>query len=193
MSAKDLLLAFLSNSKKDDLYWDVHNFVKWAKFIKTVDGGLIRKQGKAGIKALEQAIENDVPGLETTRNVAAQILTEHGLERALSRDTGWLIDKLIKTRQSAMEFPKLIESKQGKEALSKAPKVIVGTIHSVKGGEANTVYVIPDISPKSAVQLENDPTPNTQDSILRMFYVALTRSKEDVIILNPATKNYEEI
>lgn len=70
--------------------------------------------------------------------------------------------------------------KMGKEV---SPKVIVGTIHSVKGGEADTVHVFPDLS--SAAYMDQDP-----DRIHRLFYVAVTRARDSVIIHDPSNCRY---
>lgn len=55
------------------------------------------------------------------------------------------------------------------------PMVAVGTIHSVKGGEADFVFLIPDIAPSS--YHEGD-----RDSLIRTFYVGATRAKEGLFL-----------
>ena len=187
VSIKDVLLAYLSVSETDSPHWHVGEFVKWATFIKCSDDGMVKKHGRAGIKALVEAIENDVPGLETTRNVAGQILKETGLNRALARDLDWLQENLVRLKQKAIAYPMTIVREHGENAIRNHPQVIVGTIHSVKGGEADAVYLVPDISRKSASENEN------RDSIIRMFYVGMTRTREDLIILRPATSYYEDL
>jgi len=59
------------------------------------------------------------------------------------------------------------------------PRVTIGTIHSVKGGEADHVYVFPDMSPAG---MDNSST----DSIVRMFYVAMTRAKKTLHLCRPS-------
>lgn len=68
--------------------------------------------------------------------------------------------------------------KHGPSALLKEPKVIIGTIHSVKGGEADTVIVAPDMSPACEVSFMVDP-----DETTMLFYVACTRAKTNLILL----------
>jgi len=70
------------------------------------------------------------------------------------------------------------------ENIIKSPRIIMSTIHGAKGGEADNVLLLPDIT-KSAVDA-NDIDP---DDLHRLFYVAVTRAKKALHILEP--KNYE--
>lgn len=73
-----------------------------------------------------------------------------------------------------------------------APRVIPGTIHSVKGGEADVVYLIPDLS-RAAVQACYEQGQDAEDAIRRMFYVGMTRARRKLILCEPATKCFVEI
>lgn len=65
------------------------------------------------------------------------------------------------------------------------PNVNISTIHTVKGDEADVVVLLSDISRAVDSQLEMDP-----DSEHRVFYVAVTRAKEKLIIVQPQTRMY---
>ena len=71
-----------------------------------------------------------------------------------------------------------------KEKFSQTPRIILSTIHGAKGGEADNVLILPDIT-KSAMD-NNDLDP---DELHRLFYVAVTRAKKSLHILEP--RNYE--
>jgi superfamily I DNA/RNA helicase len=60
--------------------------------------------------------------------------------------------------------------------------VIPGTIHSVKGGEAQTVILIPDLSLAAVKPYWAGETA----SIGRLFYVAMTRASERLLLCRPA-------
>ena len=77
--------------------------------------------------------------------------------------------------------------RNGIEVLQKEPRVIVGTIHSVKGGEADNVIVFPDLSPKWLELMERSGWEG-RDSVLRLFYVALTRARKRLIVGDPASR-----
>jgi DNA helicase IV len=72
----------------------------------------------------------------------------------------------------------------------KHPRIKISTIHSMKGGECDNVIVIPDLSP--AAYKEYRKTPETEH---RVFYVAVTRAKKALHLLEPFTesKRYYEI
>lgn len=63
------------------------------------------------------------------------------------------------------------------------PKINISTIHGVKGDEADVVVLCSDISKAVSSQLDID-----EDSEHKVFYVACTRAKERLIILQPQTK-----
>ena len=71
-----------------------------------------------------------------------------------------------------------------KEKISQTPRITLSTIHGAKGGEADNVLLLPDIT-KSALD-HNDIDP---DELHRLFYVAVTRAKKALHILEP--RNYE--
>lgn len=54
------------------------------------------------------------------------------------------------------KFPVQIATRQGPSGLVDAPPVIVGTIHSVKGGQADVVYLFPDLSQAADSQYQSD-------------------------------------
>ena len=71
-----------------------------------------------------------------------------------------------------------------KEKFSQNPRITLSTIHAAKGGEADNVLILPDIT-KSAV--DNDDI--NPDELHRLFYVAVTRAKKSLHILEP--RNYD--
>lgn len=69
------------------------------------------------------------------------------------------------------------------------PRLAVGNIHSFKGAEADTVIFFPDLSPKFARQLDGD----SPGGVIRMVYVALTRARHRLILLDPSGPDHVEI
>lgn len=65
------------------------------------------------------------------------------------------------------------------------PKINISTIHSIKGGEADNVFLISDISKNVKLNLEKNP-----DSEHRVFYVGATRAKKSMRLILPQTKHY---
>ena len=178
VSSINLLINFLD--KSDDAYWSVPQFLKWARFIKVGETGLIKKKGKKALAVLEKAVDEHAMGLHTTREVLNDILSPAAVNAALSRDIQWLKNNVVKSRMNSLNYPMSVLKYCGADTLRKKPKLIIGTVHSVKGGEADCVVVFPDLS--RAAYMEK----NNQDAIRRMFYVAVTRSRETLILCSPA-------
>jgi hypothetical protein len=64
----------------------------------------------------------------------------------------------------------------------KSPRIKISTIHSMKGGEADNVLVVPDLS--YAAHKEYLKNPATEH---RVYYVAVTRTKKALHIMLPQT------
>lgn len=79
-----------------------------------------------------------------------------------------------------VQFPADIAARRGPEGLAATPQVIVGTVHSVKGGQADVVYLFPDLSQAGAAQYARGGA--ARDSVIRQFYVGATRAQEGLYI-----------
>jgi ATP-dependent DNA helicase UvrD/PcrA len=183
-TSRDMIVNFVS-SGMDEQYWDIHQFVSWAEHLKVQPGGLIRKNGNLGIKALKKAIKNGQEGLHTSRNVLGQILTPEAVHHAMDRDVEWLVDNIKIARQKALAYPIKVYQEFNESAIIDQPKIIIGTIHSVKGGEADCVFLYPDISFKTYKALHTNRQ-QTKDELYRLFYVGMTRTKEKLIVMDCA-------
>ena len=65
------------------------------------------------------------------------------------------------------------------EDLRNEPRVALSTIHKAKGGEADNVAVLLDLSPAQKLSAVLHA-----DSLHRQFYVAVTRAKENLFLIN---------
>lgn len=90
-----------------------------------------------------------------------------------------------KKKQKALDFPLSVIERFKMDAIINDPPITIGTVHSVKGGEADTVFVFPDLSPQSYQGWSFDV--DMHDDILRQFYVAMTRTRRDLVLCSPAT------
>ena len=66
------------------------------------------------------------------------------------------------------------------EQLNKKPRILLSTIHGVKGGEAQNVVLLTDLSLNTQKGYERNP-----DDENRLFYVGATRTKENLHIIEP--------
>ena len=61
--------------------------------------------------------------------------------------------------------------------------LVVGTIHSVKGGEADVVYLWPDLSQAGVEEYYSA----ARDNVLRTFYVGITRARHACYLCAPSS------
>jgi len=85
-------------------------------------------------------------------------------------------------RVSDKEKQYLIACLRRGEKLTSSPRIRISTIHASKGGEADNVVIITDIGQKSWLEMQKEP-----DDEIRVFYVALTRVKKNLHIVQPKT------
>ena len=92
----------------------------------------------------------------------------------------WWARRVAPPFHARVQFPVAAALASGPGALEESPRVIVGTIHSVKGGEADVVFLFPDVSPAGdAAYQKRGPQ---RDSVIRLFYVGMTRARHTLYI-----------
>ena len=74
------------------------------------------------------------------------------------------------------------------ENLDQDPRIKISTIHGVKGGEADNVMLLTDIAPRAYREMHSLP-----DDEIRVFYVAVTRAKKSLHIVQPNTNMYFDL
>lgn len=104
-----------------------------------------------------------------------------------------IADNLNAPWQEALNLPqeqiqKFTSFEQAGEDLLKQPRIQFGTIHGAKGAEADNVVICPDLSYKAFREMQDNP-----EDEARVFYVGVTRAKENLYILTPQTRYYYEL
>lgn len=90
-------------------------------------------------------------------------------DRILDRDTSLFREFRGKGASSMWDYALHVGSLSLED---REPRVIVGTIHSVKGGEADEVYLFPDLSGAGSGEYMKQ-----SGSVFRLFYVGMTRAR----------------
>jgi hypothetical protein len=101
--------------------------------------------------------------------------------KAWAFDIDWWVKSMLPKEAPSYHYLANIVQHRGPRALLDPPSIIPGTIHSVKGGEADTVILIPDLSIAAVKPYWAGETA----SIGRLFYVAMTRARERLLICDP--------
>jgi DNA helicase II / ATP-dependent DNA helicase PcrA len=102
-------------------------------------------------------------------------------------DLAWFLEKTAKTNQSKYDYLCNVVTHRGHQVLTEQPRIVIGTIHSVKGGEADVVYLMPDLSRRGYDAWCN---PHMRDEVIRQLYVGMTRCRDTLVICNPASEYY---
>ena len=70
------------------------------------------------------------------------------------------------------------------EQINKNPRIKMSTIHAAKGGEADNVLLLQDLTGAALETMSHDP-----DELHRLFYTGATRAKRELHVLDP--KNFD--
>jgi len=106
---------------------------------------------------------------------------------AFRAGVGPLVEWWVKHLGASSErylMPATVVTKRGLDALSETPRLILGTIHSVKGAQADTVILFPDLS---AAAMAGDGAES--DGVSRLFYVGMTRARERLFLVEPSSNS----
>ncbi len=189
--ASSMLYNFLETGE-DEKYWSTQQLLAWIKNIKVstkTTPGLLKVQGKKLITMLEEEMIKGTEGLHTCREYLTDLFHTDAIEPALNRDLDWLKSVCNATIKKSLEYPLSIIDKNNNnhKILNETPKIVIGTIHSFKGTEADNVFVAPDIS--WSAQQEWMSSVEAKDNMHRLFYVAVTRTLDNLILLQPGSSS----
>jgi superfamily I DNA/RNA helicase len=92
----------------------------------------------------------------------------------------WWRRRVAASFHTRVRFPVEVALAGGAQALRETPRVTVGTIHSVKGGEADVVFLFPDLSQAGDAAYQRFGPP--RDAVIRLFYVGMTRARQALYV-----------
>lgn len=168
--------------------WTVGDFMAWSGVLSAE--AIFNRGGKTALEKLIQtkkitakdSLTKVMEVIDSDKLIPlGQLLQGGDAQGALD----WWAARITGSLKQRAEYPVQVARKKGIKALDDKPKLFVGTIHSYKGGEASIVIIYPDISPQ-AYECWHHGTVH-RDPIIRAFYVALTRAREEVYICQPAS------
>jgi DNA helicase II / ATP-dependent DNA helicase PcrA len=143
---------------------------------------------KRGAKKIMEAW---TPELDARIEDLVEIFEEKALESLFAAAEGdvdglldWWTSRLSDTFAKRADFPARIVKRCGTAGLFEEAPVTVGTIHSVKGGEADVVYLFPDLS---RAGWAGSGHTSQRDAIVRQFYVGITRAKQQLYLCPAAS------
>lgn len=120
----------------------------------------------------------ELPGLKDDQPVTLTFLKEQG---GLLTEAPWF-EALERVSPDDREY--ILAARRNGEQLNK-PRVRVSTIHSAKGGEAAHVVLMTEIAARTAQEMLVKP-----DDEARVWYVAVTRAKNQLSIVDTRERNH---
>ena len=166
--------------------WRASELFSMLDLVPVRDGGPLLRGAKA---ALERRVKDErrVPNaLPLSVTDLRTYLTPKAIEdarAAMDSDTPWRLAARWaegSTKSKLLAFALSVCERKGPRALVEPPKVIVGTIHSVKGAEADTVFMSQAMSASARDSSGSDPA--ARDAMQRAFYVGMTRARHNLIV-----------
>ncbi len=177
-STADRVLAFLRMTQGG--MWTAEDMHRWTDMVR-VKGTL--NNGRDAVKDLTDTLGFDGESYVDWTGLL-EVLTPEAVEAGLSGDLDWFEEQMTAAKRSSAKFPLAVARNRGPEELERTPLLCTGTIHSVKGAESDVVYVFPDVS--RAGMREWTGSPAQQASVYRLFYVAMTRARDTLVICAPS-------
>ncbi len=190
----DRLLGFLAPDTRlngrDFRLWNLRELASWVDLVRA---DVLPRGAKAQIALLVrgQARREELPPITAAegRTLLGEPLWNL-MRSAFSTRTpdpvNWLDDSILESKRGLMAYAFEVARRRGLRALRAEPRLVVGTVHSVKGGEANHVHLLPDLSVSAMREWYTWGEP--KDSVLRTMYVGMTRASETLTLHNPASR-----
>jgi superfamily I DNA/RNA helicase len=185
ISPAESVLAFLKVARHKG-WWSYEELWAWCGDL--LSAGLLASNAKIEMhrKADEEATKDKMVNPEDLDRWFIDSAAQNAI---MSGDLEWLQQRLRRKVKGRVGYACRIVKRFGVEYLEKSPRITVGTIHSVKGGEADVVILFPDVSPQ-AFREYHSADKDRRDAVLRMFYVGVTRAKEELYLASPCTPQH---
>lgn len=183
-TASDRLLAFLRPQESawddDACWWRGEDLKAWIDPLRAK--GLLARGAKTRADALPgvEPVDLDVFDALWDPETIADLLPH-----VYAGDLDWFASSLLASKAKSFDYPLRVARRHGARVLRERPRIVVGTIHSVKGGEADVVYLFPDLSMPGMREWEAGG--EQRDGIVRQMYVGMTRAREHLVVCGRAT------
>jgi DNA helicase-2/ATP-dependent DNA helicase PcrA len=180
-----VLALLVGHPSAGDLHrpWTQGDVALWAEWL--TSQGVLRRGAKKALRQANAEREADVEYLDRLFEPGALESLMEAWEGDRCGLLTWWRRHLTADGVKRTEFPVQIASRYGALGLLNPPQAAVGTIHSVKGGEADVVYLFPDLSRAGDAQYQRMGPP--RDSVVRLFYVGITRARRTLYLCQAET------
>jgi len=186
-----------------------HHCMREGYVFDSVQDSIIRSESYRAIVIWERLLKGEHATAAECKVVYSMISTKVGIRYGSKKRLDELADRTMLTISILCETYGLITSGPWYEALDKltaeekqyfqaakergeefqaTPRIKISTIHGVKGGEADNVVLCTDMALRSWMEFQQQP-----DDEHRVWYVAVTRAREKLFILQATTNKAYDI
>jgi superfamily I DNA/RNA helicase len=184
------MLAFLRPSREvwgdEARLWTWGELKMWAEILQAK--GVMTRGAKSVIEARGRddvgrfgGESDEIVPLDKVMAMFVDEVRDH----VFDQDVAWWVAHLRHSDRDSQNYARAVAQQHGPRKLREAPRLCVGTIHSVKGGEADFVYLFPDLSGQGYFNGWKRPGAQ-QDAVYRQFYVGMTRAKHELNLCAPS-------
>jgi DNA helicase-2/ATP-dependent DNA helicase PcrA len=169
LSSRTRLLDYLRPSSR---LWTWHELSTWLPLLRKRD--TLQNEAETILRLHE----------EETREVRWEdlqtLFVPGALAGALAGDLDWLEHRIKAQYARALAYPLRIVKRWGRKVLGESPRIYVGTCHSVKGAEADTVVMTTALSRRFQMAVASGGA--EADAVWRMLYVGATRARHRLVV-----------
>jgi DNA helicase II / ATP-dependent DNA helicase PcrA len=169
-------------SRPPERLWNGRDLRLWVSWLEA--RGIMKHGGK------ERLVDLDMDNWYGLPELADWLLPEsyesfcRHLKHSPAALADWWRRRVLPAHELDAMFAAKVVKVSGKiEPLTKPPSLTIGTIHSVKGDQAQAVYLLPDLT--NRWRADYFAGGSRRDGLLRMFYVAATRAEEELYLCSP--------
>lgn len=155
--------AYLAGWRRDPVNWTGLELGRWLP----LGAGILKRGGRDKID------KATTPDAEAPLDLLREVLP---WEEMLAAGPGWIMNHLSASHRR-VDYHLRVGMKAW-EDLETEPALLVGTYHSVKGGEADCVIAFPDLSPEAARAVRHGDIGPTA----RMMFVGATRARTSLYL-----------
>jgi hypothetical protein len=185
-SAADRIVAFARPSMvTPDGYhpwWTVRDLHAWVEWLETAKA--LTKGAKAKV---DRWYDADPDRLVDVQECLSLIPPQFHDRTVVEQDLDWLVEHTLPRHRRQLFYPLRVARRFGVLELTRPPRVVVSTIHGCKGGQADVVYLFPDLSPRAAEEWDEPDGGEGKEGIRRAFYVGFTRAREELVLCEAAS------
>ncbi len=176
-TAADRIMAFL---RPDEEAWGKSS--RWWTQTDVNSWGTMLRAKETMIKGAKTKLQQMSGSEDVSISQLAELFRPEVMDKILDMDLQWYAKNITAARANALHYAINVVEKLGAKKLREKPQIVIGTIHSVKGGQADAVYLFPDLSRAGMMEWSGA----ARDSIIRQFYVGMTRARESLVLCPPA-------